>query len=170
MGANPISQQLEELSERIGEFIHYWGFKRIHGKIWCHLYLSKHPLDASELIRRVGVSKALVSISLRELLEHDVIAEAGKSHSGTQLYRAMPNLTAVIVQVLKQRERRMLARIQAACLAVKAGPGIESQRLSQLGAMIEDAAAALDAILALKSLDIEALAENLDLQTAKNEP
>ncbi|MGA3762246.1 ArsR family transcriptional regulator, partial [Bacillus velezensis] len=80
--------ELEDFAEQIGQFIEYWGFKRVHGRLWVHLMLSEAPLDASQLIRRLRVSKALVSMSLGDLLEYDVIEEAGKSARGTQLYRA----------------------------------------------------------------------------------
>ena len=42
--------ELDELAEFVGEFIQYWGFKRIHGKIWAHLFLSEVPLDATTLV------------------------------------------------------------------------------------------------------------------------
>ncbi|MEZ4872113.1 MAG: hypothetical protein R2827_07680 [Bdellovibrionales bacterium] len=43
------------------------------------MYLSSTPLDATMLIDRTGSSKALVSISLKELLYYGVIVEVPKS-------------------------------------------------------------------------------------------
>jgi two-component system phosphate regulon sensor histidine kinase PhoR len=53
------SNPLHSLSEQIGDFIQYWGFKKIHGMIWTHLYLSSTPLSAHELIQ-----KAIQNINL----------------------------------------------------------------------------------------------------------
>lgn len=106
--------ELDELAERIGEFIQYWGFKRIHGKIWAHLYLSEVPLDATTLVKRLRVSKALVSFSIHDLLEYNVIREVARGRGRTVLFEANPDLTGIILNVLKLRERKMMTRITAA--------------------------------------------------------
>ena len=91
-----ISPELEDLAHQIGEFMEYWGFKKVHGQIWCHLFLSSTPLDASELMSRLGISKALVSISLKELLKYEVIRESGKSDRGTRCYQATEDVMTPI--------------------------------------------------------------------------
>lgn len=110
----PPYPELDELAERIGEFIQYWGFKRIHGKIWAHLYLSEVPLDATTLVKRLRVSKALVSFSIHDLLEYNVIREVARGRGRTVLFEANPDLTGIILNVLKLRERKMMTRITAA--------------------------------------------------------
>jgi DNA-binding transcriptional regulator GbsR (MarR family) len=109
-----LPPEIEDLADQIGSFIEYWGFKKVHGQIWCHLSLSLKPLDASELRERLSVSKALVSVSLKELLEFGVIHECGKSERGTRLYRAVDDVMIPIIEILRRRERRMLSRIESA--------------------------------------------------------
>jgi len=124
--------ELEELSEQVGGFIEHWGFKKIHGKIWTHLYLSKSPLDATSLVKRLKVSKALVSFSIHDLLDYDVIREVGRGRGRMVLYEANPDVTAVIVNVLKKRELKMLSDVSLACGSLKAkGP------LSQPGIVLD---------------------------------
>jgi DNA-binding transcriptional regulator GbsR (MarR family) len=106
--------ELEYLADLVGEFIQYWGFKKIHGKIWLNLYLSDTPLDAAALMKKLKVSKALISISLKDLLDYDVIKEHGLSAEGTRIYIANQDLQSVINQVLRQREKVMMGKIQAA--------------------------------------------------------
>lgn len=105
--------ELDALSTQLGELIHNWGFKRIHGRIWSRLFLSTRPLDAADLIEQLDISKALVSISLRELLDLKAVQEAGRSDRGTNLFRANQDLNAIYLEVLKQRERRMLKTTHA---------------------------------------------------------
>lgn len=135
--------ELEEFANQVGHFMEYWGFKKVHGQIWCHIYLSDHPLDAAELMRRLQISKALVSISLKELLDFGVLEEAGKSPRGTRLYRAREDLGATILDTLRRRERKMMARILAAYSLLEKldeeelnQHGIERQRVGLLGALI----------------------------------
>lgn len=106
--------QLQELANQVGDFIEYWGFKNIHGRLWTHLYLSQEPLDAAGLIRRLGVSKALISMSLKDLTKFNVVRSAGKSATGTQLYEVNPDLSGIIVNVLRLREKRIIDRVAQA--------------------------------------------------------
>ena len=152
--------ELQELAEQIGEFIHYWGFKRVHGRIWTSLFLAKKPLDAADLVNQLSISKALVSISLRELLEFDVIQEVGKSPRGTHLYRTNPDILSVILSVLRQREKRMLSRIEAAHEALsrvnseeREKYGLSEKHTVQLGSLVGKAVGALEGIIALQGID-----------------
>lgn len=156
----PKMPEMEDLAEQIGEFIHYWGFKRVHGRIWTHLYLAKQPLDAADLVRQMKISKALVSISLRELLEYEVIEEVGKSPKGTHLYRTNPDILKVILSVLRQREKRIIARIQAAQSSLertsasdRAANVMSDESLKMLGELISKASIGLESFIAFKSVD-----------------
>lgn len=152
--------EMNELAEQIGEFIHYWGFKRVHGRIWTHLFLAQKPLDAADLVRQMKISKALVSISIRELLEYEVIEEVGKSSRGTHLYRTNPDILKVILSVLRQREKRMLSRMSAAQEALekvsadeREKHGLSEKHLSQLFGLITRASMGLEGFIAMKSVD-----------------
>jgi DNA-binding transcriptional regulator GbsR (MarR family) len=158
----PGLPELEELAMEIGKFIRYWGFKKIHGRIWAHIYLSKVPLDAGALMARLKVSKALMSLSLNDLLKYRVILESGKSERGTHTYVANPQVLDVILNVLHRREKKMLAHIEMAHRMLKsASPtardhmNISGDRLENLGAMIHEAQATLNAILELSNFDMK---------------
>lgn len=156
-----VKPELEDLADQVGEFIAYWGFKRVHGRIWTHLYLSAQPMDAADLIERLGISKALVSISIKDLLDHEVICEAGRSDRGTILYKANEQVTDVITNVLRRREKRMMSRIQAAQKLVKELPaaekraaGLNEAKIADLTKMIDFASDSLDQVLALQTVDL----------------
>lgn len=149
--------ELQSLDQSIGEFMEYWGFKKIHGRVWLHLYLSEEPLDVSTLMSRLKVSKALMSFCMRELLDYKVILESGSAKHGTVLYIANPDLFSVIRNVLRSRERTLLAKIKmsqelAASLATtdleqfKVNP----QKLKTLGRLIHAADKILQLIVHLK--------------------
>ena len=152
--------EMDDLGQQIGEFIHYWGFKRVHGRIWTHLFLAKQPLDAADLVRQMRISKALISISMRELLEYDVIQHAGRSARGTHLYRTNPDILSVILNVLRQREKRFLSRILSAQESLdrvssedKTTFSISDDRIRALGGLTSRAMQALEGLIALKSVD-----------------
>ena len=157
-----IPPEVADLSEKIGGFIQYWGFKKIHGQIWSHLYLSARPLDATELRYRLGVSKALISISIADLLKYNVIEEVGRRDRRRVLFHANPKTAEVICNVLRVRERKMLQYLQASHKAVKsmskedrAALDFSAEKLNTLGEMINGAAQTLDTIIDMKAASFE---------------
>lgn len=103
-----LASKLRKLEQLVGDFMTYWGFKKIHGRIWVHLYTSSQPLDSIELMKRLKVSKGLMSLAIRELLKYNVIETTGVGRHGSVFYTANPNLLQVITDVLCQREAEML--------------------------------------------------------------
>lgn len=155
--------ELDELAEQVGGFIRYWGFKKVHGEIWLHLYLSEHPLDAADLMSRLKISKALVSISLADLLEYKVVLPAGKSSKGTLVYETNPDLMEAILNVLRTRERKMLSHIQASYRQVKKmdskeqrAARLDSVKLKQLGEFLAAGEEMLDAFLQFQPINLGA--------------
>lgn len=148
--------ELEYLAQLVGEFIEYWGFKKIHGEIWLHLYLSESPLDAADLMRKLSISKALVSISIKSLLDYQVIQQEGLSSSGTKTYSANPDLQSVVTCVLRQREKVMMGKIQAAFTQLKQAPRehmveerIEMNRMRDLDRFIKNGEKGLNTLMAI---------------------
>lgn len=154
--------ELEELACEVGDFICYWGFKRIHGRLWTHIYLAKTPLDAGQLMQRLKVSKALISLSLNDLLNYEVIKENGKSARGTQTYVSNPDVLDVILNVLRRREKKMLAQAETSFKSLSVLPqeslqraNLNHDRIVSLGRMIDQAQSALSGLLDLSTLDLK---------------
>ena len=148
---------LNELAERIGGFIEYWGFKKIHGVIWTHLYLSTSPLSAGDLIARLKISKALVSLSLADLTHYRLIEQTPESEDRkTKYYRAVPEVFVAIKNILETRETPMLQEIQSRfdTLHAQAPEGsLSKERMEELGRMIKGANEGLRNLLLLASVD-----------------
>jgi DNA-binding transcriptional regulator GbsR (MarR family) len=149
-----MPQDFETLAGYIGEFMQYWGFKKIHGQIWMHIFLSKDPIDATTIVKRLKVSKALVSLALKDLIHYRVILVDCKGNKRTVYLRANPEIMKVITDVLRQRERVMLDQIKGALEKVKAlsvpeknKSGIELEKLNDLEEMVCNASDALDLMI-----------------------
>ncbi len=156
-----LISDVDELSNKVGEFIRYWGFKNIHGKIWCHLFLSEHPLDATDLIARTGVSKALMSQSLSELLEYNVI-EIEDEGRKKKRYVTNQNILTVITSILRKREQNMLCDIHSHFRVVSNFSneqlelaGIDAGKLKRLGNMVSFAEKFLCSMLRFESFSFK---------------
>src|SRR5262245_22326676 len=62
-----INSRVVAVCNAIGEFIEYWGFKRIQGRVWTYLALSAEPRSQQDLAKGLNVSKALMSSTVAEL-------------------------------------------------------------------------------------------------------
>lgn len=137
------SQSLQQLSLSIGNFIRYWGFRRIHGALWTQLYLSKTPLSCTDLTERLGLSKALISPALEELCVYELIVEVPSPNEKIRLYTAAENINKVILHVLKTREAKMLKQIthDFSSLRNKVSDSalVDESRVESLGEMITSA-------------------------------
>jgi DNA-binding transcriptional regulator GbsR (MarR family) len=166
-----VLPEVRDFADQVGEFIQYWGFKKVHGRIWTHLFLSKTPLDAAEIMKRLSISKALVSMSLSDLLAYDVVEEMGKSTRGTLTYAANADVLSVILNVIRQRERRMFSRIVAAhklldsvSATEQKTAGIDRERLEAMGGLINLGYEALETFLSRFRFDLSGVKKiNFDI-------
>jgi DNA-binding transcriptional regulator GbsR (MarR family) len=158
-----VPPELDKLAALIGTFIRYWGFKDIHGRLWTHLYLSPKPLDAGVLRKRLRASKALISISLKELQEYDVVREhTSKTAHGTQAFVANPRVLEVIFNVLRQRELSLMANVMEAnaqlahfSSAQAQESNIDKERVGLLARFIESGYGTLKLFMDLGAVDFK---------------
>lgn len=135
--------KLRALSDSVGDFIRYWGFRRIHGQIWTQVFLSKESLSGAELTERLGVSKALISPALTELETHGLIVMT-QFDKKTKRYSAVPDVVSVIKKIIQEREMKMITSARAhfdslSDIHQKNNPEvsvIDSDRLDEVGQMI----------------------------------
>lgn len=138
----PVSpgKDLQKLSLSIGNFIRYWGFRRVHGAIWTQLYLSKTPLSCTDLTKRLGLSKALISPALEELSQYKLIQETPAPNEKIKMYKAAEDINEVIRHVLETREAKMLKQITKDFTAFNQSEGksdsLDEKRVKALGEMI----------------------------------
>lgn len=154
--SQPHLKEMRALSIAIGNFIRYWGFRRIHGAIWTQLYLSPNPLSATQLVRRLKVSKALVSPALAELEKWKLILPAQSEDAKTKFFIANPDVFKVIRHVLESREQPLINDAQAKLVELQKklnNETINPQRLADLEGMIQSAQFGLQFILQMDSPD-----------------
>ena len=146
--------ELRELAARIGDFIRYWGFRKIHGQIWAVTFLSKGRLSGAELTELLGVSKALVSPALKELVEHGLIVETESENAKVKRYEAVANVDQAVHRVLQNRERPMLNAVASAFANAEKRASlrefVDADRMAAVGEMIDMAQMGIAFLLGAK--------------------
>ena len=106
------SKILIDLADSVGEFIEYWGFKKVHGQVWVLLYLSSGPLSSRQLKETLGISKALLSMTLNDLKDYYLVDSAGKGPNGVELFVAKQDFLTGVLRVLKRREQFLISQVE----------------------------------------------------------
>lgn len=148
------SPELMSLAKEVGNFIQYWGFKKIHGQIWTLVFLSKQPLNSTIITKKLNVSKALVSLAIKDLLHYKVIEIVEKKNKEIY-FRSNPDIFGVIKFVLETRETKMLEKIHKTHQDFsKTNPcsdssefKIDSDKVEELGFMIMAAQGTLQSLI-----------------------
>ncbi len=95
-----------QVCDSIGNFIAWWGFKAIHGRVWTLLALRGEAMSQAEIGRTLSVSRALVSGAIKDLMSYRLVRSVGSGR--TAPYEAVMDVWPVISDVLREREWMML--------------------------------------------------------------
>jgi DNA-binding transcriptional regulator GbsR (MarR family) len=85
----------------------FWGFKRVHGRVWTILFLAQEPLSSAEIRKRLGVSVGATSMALTELRRWGAVREV-RTSSRSAHFEPETNIWRLVSRVLQDREKRML--------------------------------------------------------------
>jgi DNA-binding transcriptional regulator GbsR (MarR family) len=101
-GGDRLSAKVRQVCEAVGDFIEYWGFKAIHGRIWTLLTLRHEPMSQVEIADFLQVSRSLVSGAVAELVQHGLVRPLSDHRNAP--YEAVVDIWPTISDVLRDRE------------------------------------------------------------------
>jgi HTH-type transcriptional regulator, glycine betaine synthesis regulator len=103
-----------KVADAVGALIESWGFKRNMGRMWAVLYLEDHPLNATELGERLGLSTGAVSMLLHELLDWGAIKKAWLVGERKEHFEAETSIWKMVSRVFQERELRWVKTAEVA--------------------------------------------------------
>jgi len=124
-----MNQQLikaqDVILDRINTICSKFGLNNIMAQLYAVLYLSTKPLSLDDMLERLKISKASVSINIRALERYGAVRRVWIKGSRKDFYQAEPNISKVIMDRVKS---------------------MAENRLSEIDKMVNDSFAALDSI------------------------
>jgi DNA-binding transcriptional regulator GbsR (MarR family) len=111
-GDDRLTAQVLNVCDSVGEFIDWWGFKGITGRIWALLAMRREPLTQVEIAETLGVSRSLVSTAVAQMTELGLIAPESEHRNAP--YRANLDIWPVVTDVLRSREWMMMEQTRVA--------------------------------------------------------
>ncbi len=101
-----LDKRVLQVTDAVGAFIEYWGFKAVHGRVWALLALRREPMAQTEIAEFLGVSRSLISGSVSELSSQGLVVPVGDHRNAP--YSAALDVWPVIKDVLRGREWMLL--------------------------------------------------------------
>lgn len=114
-----VDQLTEELQivhdsmlDGLGQLADYFGFNKVMGQLYGTLLLSDEPLCLDDMMDRLGISKASVSMNMRSLEHLGMVRQVWvKGGSGRRkYYEAETDFLQIFTTVLSGREMRDVER------------------------------------------------------------
>lgn len=150
---------IDKVANAVGNFIEFWGFKKVHGRLWTYIYLSETPLSSRELKELLGISKASLSTTINDLKDYRVILESGQAKYGSEMFIANPNILEAIRTVLKTREQHLILEVNSALLEISklsksemTEIGVSKKRVTNLIKLVKYAQKAVNGLIKLETV------------------
>lgn len=102
----------DSMLDGLGQLSDYFGFTKVMGQLYAALLLSPEPLSLDDLMERLSISKASVSMNLRTLEHMGMVRQVwmrGKS-GRRKYYEAEADFIQIITNILSGREMRDVER------------------------------------------------------------
>jgi DNA-binding transcriptional regulator GbsR (MarR family) len=89
-----------------GEMGSRWGINRTVGQIYALLYLSKEPLNAEDIVDRLGVSRSNVSMGLKELQAWNLVRLQHKPSDRRDYFSTPDDIWQIVRTLVEERKKR----------------------------------------------------------------
>lgn len=153
-----LNRRVLQVCEHTGNFIEWWGFRSILGRVWTLLALRGAPMSQIEIAELLGVSKALVHSAMTDLEERGLVRRIDEGRRSPWV--AVVDVWPTITEVLRSREWMLIEQVRVAldsaieeASIVKRKTGQEPfsiERLRLLASLTESAQNFLRMVLSLR--------------------
>ncbi len=83
-----------------------WGFNRTVGQIYAVLFVAERPLNADEIVERLGVSRSNVSMGLKELQAWNLVRIQHVPGDGATTSRRPTTFWQIVRTLVEERKKR----------------------------------------------------------------
>lgn len=112
---NDLAIVHDSMLDGLGQLATYFGFSKVMGQLYGALLLSAEPLSLDDLMDRLSISKASVSMNMRTLEHMGMVRQVWVRGGGgrRKYYEAETDFWQIIANVLSGREMRDVDRALA---------------------------------------------------------
>lgn len=140
MNLSPLHQ---EFVLHFGEMGSRWGINRTVGQIYAVLFLNEAPLNAEQIVDKLGFSRSNVSMGLKELQAWNLVRLKHLPNDRRDYFTTPDDLWEIVRTLVNERKKReidpTLTKLRELQLQTPASPEdtYAHTRIEELGALIE---------------------------------
>lgn len=140
MNLSPLHQ---EFVLHFGEMGSRWGINRTVGQIYAVLFLNEAPLNAEQIVDKLGFSRSNVSMGLKELQAWNLVRLKHLPNDRRDYFTTPDDLWEIVRTLVNERKKReidpTLTKLRELQLQTPASPedAHAHTRIAELGALIE---------------------------------
>jgi DNA-binding transcriptional regulator GbsR (MarR family) len=166
-GSRP-EELIRQFVEHWGVMARSWGINATMGELFALLYITGEDWTAENLVERLQVSRANVSMNVRELMTWGIVHKVHRQGERREYYRAEVDVWTLFRRIFQERKRReldpTLVVLERSVAIVGEDPAHQSMRgriedLQQFFALVNTVA---KRILTLEPNDLDDLRKLLD--------
>ncbi|MBO6673778.1 MAG: GbsR/MarR family transcriptional regulator [Rhizobiales bacterium] len=101
-----LSSLEQEFVLHFGEMGSRWGINRTVGQIYALLFLSEHPLNAEQIVEKLGFSRSNVSMGLKELQAWNLVRLKHLPDDRRDYFTAPDDLWEIVRTLVAERKKR----------------------------------------------------------------
>lgn len=151
---SPAAACLEAARQRFielwGQMASTWGVPRSMAEAHALLFIEGRPMNADEVMSRLGISRGNASMTLRTLVDWGIVARSHHAEDRRDYFAAEQDVWTLLATVVRARKRREIAPLEALlqdCRKLTADGAATSCEQAHLRAEIAQVNAKLDALL-----------------------
>ena len=140
MKLSPLQQ---EFVLHFGEMGSRWGINRTVGQIYALLFLEAAPLNAEQIVERLGFSRSNVSMGLKELQAWNLVRLKHLPNDRRDYFTTPDDLWEIVRTLVDERKKReidpTLSKLRELQMQTPSSPAEEHahQRIAELRQLIE---------------------------------
>lgn len=101
-----LSALQQDFVLHFGEMGSRWGINRTVGQIYAVLFLADRPLNAEDIVARLGVSRSNVSMGLKELQAWELVRLQHLPDDRRDYFTTPDDLWQIVRTLVEQRKKR----------------------------------------------------------------
>lgn len=113
-----LTMRVVTACDAVGELVEYWGFKKVQGRVWTFLVLSRQPRHQTEIADTLEISRSLVSLTVTELMERNLVRAVDDKRNAP--IEATLDVWPTVSEILRSREWMLLESARVALEDVRA--------------------------------------------------
>ncbi len=108
MNSKSFTEAKQQFIQNWGNMATHWGVSKTMGMVHALLLIANKPLHVDELAQELGISRSNANMSVRSLLDWNIVYKTGCCGERKEFYVAEKNLWKVFIQIIEQRKSKEL--------------------------------------------------------------